>query len=292
MKQFRYWLEHLFLLSLHTICKIMPWTVASSLFGKIAEILGSNMAMNRKAVRHIRAALECNEDTAKDISRRHWNNLGRVMAEYPHLKKIATHHVRFQGLEHLERMRDDGQCGILFGAHLGNWEVLPHAFLHHADLAVHPVYRAPNNPMVDKRLHAYRSPEGRLIPYSKSRQGMMGMVKALKSGEHIGLLIDQKYNEGVDAPFFGMNAKTATAFIDMAQKYDCPLVPARCVREKDGFLIDVRPPLATKNRDTMDILNDAHTLLEQCIREYPDQWLWLHRRWKPEDLIKTTEGKE
>ncbi len=284
MKQLRYWIEHFFLILLHGFCKILPWHAASALFGKIAAFAGTRMAMNRKAVRNIRAALECDENAAKQIARGHWNNLGRVIAEYPHLKNIATHHVRFDGIQHLERLRDDGQAGILFGAHLGNWEVLPHALLHHVDLAMHPVYRAPNNPMVDKRLHHFRSPDGRLTPYSKSRQGMVGMVKALKNNEHLGLLIDQKYNEGVDAPFFGMNAKTGTAFIELAQKYDCPLVPLRCVREDDGFLIEARPPLAIKSRDVMDILADAHTLLEDWIKQHPDQWLWLHRRWKTEDL--------
>ena len=284
MKHFRYWIEHLFLIILHGFCKILPWTLASTTLGGFAGFVGPKMAINRKAVRHIRAALKCDEVTAQPIAKGHWNNLGRVIAEYPHLKKIATHHVRFSGIENLERMRDDGIGGVLFGAHLSNWEVLPHALLHHLDLAMHPVYRAPNNPMVDQRLHHFRAPDGRLTPYAKSRQGMIGMVKALKNNEHLGLLIDQKYNEGVDAQFFGMKAKTGTAFIELAQKYDCPLVPLRCVRETNGFLIEARPPLATKGRDVMDVLTDAHIILEDWIRQHPDQWLWLHRRWKNEDL--------
>lgn len=288
MKNIRYWFEHIMLLILHGICKLLPWRTASNLFGKIAEFLGTHMAMNRKAIRHIQAALQCDLETAQNISKRHFNNLGRVMAEYPHLKEIATHHVEFRGIENLHMLRDDNKCGVLFGAHLGNWEVLPHAMLHHTDLAAHPVYRAPNNSMVDERLHKYRSPDGSLIPYSKSRSGMVGMVKALKAGEHIGLLIDQKYNEGIDAPFFGMNAKTGTAFIEMAQKYDCPLVPVRCIRKKDGFIIEARPPLNIKDRSVTDILADAHSLLEDWIKENPDQWLWLHRRWKPEDLRDVT----
>ncbi len=284
MKKLKHSIEYTALLLIHGLSKLLPMSWASAMFGKIAEFLGTHMAINRKAIRHIEFALQCDNDTAQQISKRHFNNLGRVMAEYPHLQKIATHHVEFRGIEHLETLRDDNQCGILFGAHLGNWEVLPHALLHHVGLAMHPVYRAPNNPMVDKRLHHYRAPDGRLVPYSKSRQGMVGMVKALKAGEHLGLLIDQKYNEGTKANFFGMPAMTGTAFIDMAQKYECPLVPIRCIREKDKFIIDVRPPLATKGRETMDVLNDAHALLEQWIREYPSQWLWLHRRWKQEDL--------
>ena len=288
MKKFTYWLEHIALLTLHTACKMTPVTWASASMGWLVENLGTRMAMNRKAVRHIRAALGVSNAEARTIAKGHWNNLGRVMAEYPHLQKIATHHVEFKGMEHLERLRDDGKCGVLFGAHLANWEVIPHALLHHVGLAMHPVYRAPNNPFVDKRLHQYRSPDGKLIPYSKSRQGMVGMVKALRNGEHLGLLIDQKYNEGVTASFFGMPAKTGTAFIELAQKYDCPLVPIRCIRERDKFIIEALPPIAVKDRDVLDVLADAHNLLEKWIKQHPSQWLWIHRRWKPEDLRHVT----
>lgn len=288
MKKIRYWLEHIFLLCLHGLCRIFPWHVASNMFGRVAKFLGSHMAMNRKAVRHIRAALQCDETTANTIALGHWDNLGRVMAEFPHLKNIAENYIEFRGEEHLRALKDDNQCGILFGAHIGNWEVIPHALLHHFDLAMHPVYRAPNNPMVDKRLHKYRSPDGRLVPYSKSRQGMVGMVKALKSGEHLGLLIDQKYNEGVDAPFFGMNARTGTAFIELSQKYKCPLVPIRCIRENKKFIIEASAPIQTQDRDTMDVLNEAHTILEGWIEEHPSQWLWVHKRWKAEELRDVT----
>ena len=284
MKNFRYYLEHLLLLGIHAFCKIMPWRMASTLFGKLVATLFSPMARNRKAVRNVRAALHCSPDKAHEIAQKHWNNLGRVLAEFPHLRKIARNHVRFEGLEHIETLRDDGKAGILFGAHLGNWEVIPHALLRHADFAMHPVYRAPNNPYVDKRLHDYRSRGTRLVPYAKSRQGMTGMVKAVKNGEHLGLLIDQKYNEGIETEFFGMKARAGTAFIDMALKYNCPLVPIRCIREKDGFCIKVEPPLDIKNRDVPDILKEVHALLEKWIWEHPDQWLWSHRRWKLENL--------
>jgi KDO2-lipid IV(A) lauroyltransferase len=284
MTKIKYLFEHIGLLFIHGICKLLPWTWSSSLFGSFAKFLGTHMAMNRKAVRHIRAALGVTDHDAQIIAKEHWNNLGRVMAEYPHLQKIATHHVEFKGMEHLERLRNDGKCGVLFGAHLGNWEVIPHALLHHVGLATHPVYRAPNNPYVDKRLHKYRSPDGSLIPYSKSRQGMVGMVKALKSGEHLGLLVDQKYNEGITAPFFEMPAKTGTAFIELAQKFDCPLVPVRCIREKNKFVIEALPPIAVKGRDVLDVLADVHNLLEKWIKQYPSQWLWVHRRWKQQDL--------
>lgn len=279
----KHWIEHIGLLIFHGICKIVPYPYSSRLFGNLAAFLGSRMAMNRKAKRHIMNALQCDEDQAGTIAKGMWENLGRMMAEFPHLQTIAANHVKFNNIERLYALRDDGQGGVLFGAHLGNWEIIPHALLYHANLAMHPVYRAPNNKLVDKRLHRYRAPDGRLIPYSKSRQGMAGMVKALKSGEHLGLLIDQKYNEGVDALFFGLPAKTGTAFIELSQKYKCPLVPVRCIRNGNDFIIDVGEPISTQDRDTMDVLGEAHMLLEEWIKEYPPQWLWLHRRWKNKD---------
>lgn len=288
MKKLRYWIEHLSLLFIHFICKLFPWTWSSDFLGWLVSSIAPYMAVNRKPVQHIRAALQCTNDEALKISKKHWNNLGRVIAEFPNLKNIVENNVETKGFEHLTKLRDDGKCGILFGGHFGNWEVLPHAILHHAKLPAHPVYRAPNNPMVDKRLHKYRSPNGELTPYSKSRKGMAGMVRALKNGEHLGLLVDQKYNEGVTAQFFGMPAKTGVAFIELAQKFDCPLVGVRCVRKNNGFIIEAFPPIETKDRSTKDILNEVHVMLESWIKENPDQWLWVHRRWKKEDLRNVT----
>lgn len=274
--------EYAGLLIFHGICKLLPARQASRFTGFIIRHIGSRIGANKKAVTHIQRALHVNEQQAKIIAADMWDNLGRVFGEYPHLKTLAEKHTRIVGIEHLQALRDDGQAGVLFGAHLANWEVIPHAVLHHVGLAMHPVYRAPNNAYVDRKLHAYRSAGNSLVPYAKSRQGMMGMVKALKSGEHLGLLIDQKYNEGVIANFFGMPAKTGTAFIELAKKYNCPLVPLRCVREKDGFLIEALPPVQTEGRDVTDILNEAHAILESWILEHPAQWLWLHRRWMKE----------
>lgn len=286
MKNFKYRVEYAGLMILLWICRIVPWQKASGFLGWLAQTVGTRMAMNRKAVRHLQAAFPISDQTAKEIAAKHWNNLGRVMAEFPHLQALAQNHVTFKGTEHLEALKQDGHCGVLFGAHLGNWEVIPHALLHHFDLAMHPVYRAPNNPLVDRKLHQYRSPDGRLIPFSKSRQGMIGMVKALKGGEHLGMLIDQKYNEGLAADFFGMRAMTGTAFIELAQKFECPLVPIRCIRREDGegFIIEAFPPVPVENRSREEILSECHSLLEHWIREYPSQWLWIHRRWKMEDL--------
>ena len=280
----KYWLEYICLSGFLGLFKRLCPLKSGKRFGALISKIGVRISKNRTVTRNIRNALNVDETTALGISNGMWNNLGRVLFEYPHLQYLAKNNVVFKGGEHIENLRDDGQGGVLFGAHLANWEIILHALLHHYSFAMHPVYRAPNNPMVDKKLHAYRAPDGRLTPYSKSKQGMIGMMKALKKEKHLGLLIDQKLNEGITAPFFGMNANTGTAFIDMAKKYDCPLVPIRCIRTNDGFIIEASKPIKTDGRETTQILQEVHTLLESWINEHPEQWLWLHRRWKNEEL--------
>lgn len=280
----RYWLEYIALIAFLGLCKIIPYPYGPKLVAAIIALVGPLLAKNKIAVRHIQKALNVDLTTAYTISKGMWDNLGHVAGEYPQLQSIAKNHVIFKGEDYIKQLRDDGRPGILFGAHLGNWEVIPHALLHHFDFAMHPVYRAPNNPKADEILQEYRQANGRLNPYAKSVSGTVGMIKALKKGEHLGLLVDQKLNEGIMADFFGMPAKTGTAFIELAQKYDCPLVPIRCVRIAEGFLIEALPAIDIKGRETEDILADVHAILEQWIKDYPEQWLWLHRRWKKEDL--------
>lgn len=285
MKKIEHAIEYAILMFFLGISKILPRHIASTGYGSLISFFASGMAVNRKPYRHIQQALKTDKVETQRISEDMWMNLGRVLSEFPHLKTIAENDVTFVGGEYIEQLRDDGKCGVLFGAHLGNWEVIPHALISHYDFKMHPVYRAPNNKFVDKKLHAYRTPDNTLIAYPKSAAGMKGMMKALKSGEHLGLLIDQKYNEGVDAPFFGINARTGVAFIELAKKFDCPLVPIRCIRDYGtNFTIEVSAPIETKDRDVMDILAECHALLETWIKEYPEQWLWLHKRWRAEDL--------
>jgi KDO2-lipid IV(A) lauroyltransferase len=279
----KYWLEYIGLMAFLGIAGRLCPLKSGVRFGSIIAKIGVRLSKNRVVVRNIQNALHVDDKEAMRISKGMWSNLGRILFEYPHLEYLAKNNVTFQGDEHLKTLTTN-KGGILFGGHLGNWEIISHSLIHHHNIPVHPVYRAPNNPMVDKKLQEYRSTSQQLASYSKSKPGMIGMIKALKQGGILGLLIDQKLNEGVTVPFFDMNANTGIAFIDMAKKFDCPLVPMRSIRTESGFIMDVCPPIETKNRDTLDILNDVHALLEQWIREYPEQWLWLHRRWKTEEL--------
>jgi len=217
-----------------------------------------------------------------------WEHLGRVIAEYPHLGTLALDHTQIIGQENLQDALNNPKGAIFFGAHLGNWEINGAAVLLQCGREVALSYRAPNNPWCDKLLMRARTLGGQIPAYSKSRQGGKSMMETIKGGGALGILIDQKYNQGVNVPFFGLEAMTNPFFVQLAQKYGCALVPI-CNRRLDGasFSICVYEPLRVFEDDGAprpieEVISDAHALLEEFIRETPEQWLWLHRRWKDE----------
>lgn len=122
--------------------------------------------------------------------------------------------------------------------------------------------------------------------YPKSSKGMRDVFAALKNKRHIGILIDQKYNQGLAMPFFGRTAMTSPAFVQLAQKFNCPLHPARVERLKGAnFHITVFPKMEIEGREVEDVIKETHMMLETWITERPEQWLWLHNRWKNKDDI-------
>ena len=110
----------------------------------------------------------------------------------------------------------------------------------------------------------------------------------MREGTHFGAMMDQKLNEGVAVPFFGHDAMTATAPIDMALRCGGPIVPVRCIRLPDShFRVEISPPIefaitGDRKTDVLAALVEINKIIENWIREYPEQWFWLHRRWPKE----------
>ncbi|MEM7650699.1 MAG: lysophospholipid acyltransferase family protein [Pseudomonadota bacterium] len=285
--QIRYALEALGLSILLLIFKIMPAHWASNIGGWVGRNIGSRLAASRKARRNLERALpDLSEQRKDEIIAGMWDNLGRVMAEYPHLETLALDYTDIEGEEHMRIGLENPRGAIFFGAHFGNWEINTIAALTQFDEKVAPTYRAPNNPWSDKLLMRTRTLNGTLDAHSKSRQGGKGMIDDLKAGKSLGILIDQKYNEGVSVPFFGLEAMTNPFFVQLAQKYKASLVPL-CNRRLDNgrFSLTFYPALEVMNKDCSaravdEVIKDAHSLLEEWIEDKPEQWLWLHRRWK------------
>lgn len=286
MKHIRYALEAILLYILFFIFKILGVRRASNFGSWLGRSIGPKLAASRKAMRNIERAFPDFDETQKQKTLIDmWDNLGRVVAEYPHLKTLAQKYTDVKGADIIERYRADNQPFILFGGHIGNWELgacfVPELYGHELDIT----YRAPNNPFVDGLLMKCRQINERIGMHAKSRTAGKAIIGALKDKRSVGVLIDQKYNEGVAVPFFGEPAMTNPIFVQLAQKYKCPFIPARCERLENGrFEIELYEPIALFDendnpRAVEEVLSDAHTHMERWIKQAPAQWLWLHRRW-------------
>lgn len=282
MTRIRYGLEALLVRLMLLLFKAIGPDPASALGGWLGRTIGPRLAASRKALRNLDNSLP-EQDNHSAVIKGMWDNLGRVIAEYPHLRRIGRDRVTIINQDILESIKSHGGAVVLFTAHLGNWEIAPAVGLAH-DYPFDVIYRAPNNPIIDRLLCHYRGLNGAVKSYPKSRSGMRDVVRTIKNNHPIGILIDQKYNEGIAADFFGRPAMTSTAFIDLAKNYDALLCPVRIERLNGAnFQMTFYEPLDVSG-PVEKTLQKAHILLEGWIKQRPDQWLWLHRRWDSDKL--------
>jgi len=279
-----YPLEAVLLYLLYGIFAVLPIDVASGLGGSIGRTIGPRLPSTRTALRNLERAMpETTPERRREIVRGMWDNLGRVVAEYPHLDK-AWQRTEMVGGEFLRDLVKDGKPKLMFSAHIGNWEINPTGASHHLGFPVTSVYRRPNNPAVARLVdHARAATGSRFVP--KGRDGAREIMAVLKRKGGVCMMIDQKMNDGIPVPFFGMDAMTAPAIAQLALKFDCPIIPGYIQRSGGArFRQIVYPPLEmprTGNReeDIRLLMTRINATVEEWVRARPEQWLWLHKRW-------------
>jgi KDO2-lipid IV(A) lauroyltransferase len=222
-----------------------------------------------------------------------WENLGRQSVEYAFLRDLVDGFdperpgdgpVEVVGLEHVTALRDSGKPAILFGAHLGNFELTP-ALAAKLGLPVTGLFRPPTNPHIAAEIESRRSHfMGRMVVSGPG--AALEVADALKKGRHIGVLIDQRIEGGQVIPFFNRPTFSNPLVGVMARVFNCPVHGGYAVRLPDGrFRVVMTPPLELP-RDARGRIDAeganiiVHGMVEQWIRQYPEQWLWLHDRWR------------
>jgi KDO2-lipid IV(A) lauroyltransferase len=273
--------------ALFSVFESLPLDRASALGGALARRIGPLLGVSKQARRNInRAFPELSETEIGHVITGMWDNLGRVAAEYPHLQKIAVFEpggrVETHGFEHVDRAVATGRRMIVFSGHIANWEIGMLAGVQHG-ISVAQIYRAANNPLMDRMIARFRGDRGEFIP--KGAVAARRSIAALRRGAHLGLLADQKMNDGIPVPFFGRPAMTAPAIAVLALRFDCDVLPLR-VERLDGarFRVTVFPPLpltrsGEPHADAAALMARVNATLEAWIRDRPEQWLWVHRRW-------------
>lgn len=260
--------------------KAMKPRMASRAGGCLISALSPLFAKQNKLIdKHLLLFLPDADPAA--IRKGLWRHIGMMLGEYPHLGAALDGHPDFKwavrGLEHLAPA--EGKPAIYVSAHIGNWEMLP-IFTRRNGQPFHPVFRPPNNPQAAALLAKARTANGRLSSgFPKGRAGLREITEALRNGENVGMLVDQRHSGGVPIPFFGRMADTTPAPADLARKFEATMIPGRIIRNGPcDFTLDILPALDT-SRDSEAVMTELYGLFEGWIREHPEQWLWMHRRW-------------
>lgn len=274
--------------------RLLGPTRASNWGGAVARTIGPWLPVHRIALENIRAAYpEADEARVKEIALGAWENLGRTGAEYAHLDQLFDYdffdpkpdsRTEVVGIEHFIALRDDGRPGIIFSAHLGNWE-LPAICASKYGLDTTAIFREPNDPAVARAIHEVRSKTmGNL---QAARQGAAFIMSSvLEKGGHLGMLIDQHFTRGVTVPFFNRPALTNPILGKFARRFDCPVHGVRVIRlPGHRFRLELTPPLdlprdAEGHIDPAGAMAAMTAVVEGWVREHPEQWLWMHRRWR------------
>lgn len=291
LRRARYAAETVLAFFFYGLFRILPVAAASATGGFIMSAVGPRMGASRTARRNLlRAFPEKSDAEREEILRGMWDNLGRVIGEYPHLRSIVAR-IETDNAAVLDGLRPATDGGkhpvIFFAAHLANWEVSG-IFAAVEGFNINLVYRKPNNPGVDWLLRHARG--GHSVGHiSKGAAGAREMMATLRSGEALGLLMDQKLTEGIAVPFFGHPARTATAIAQFALKFKCPVIGVQVQRLPGArFKLKLHDPLPLPDTGDHDenvrqFITAINAMMEDWIRERPAEWLWLHKRWPDRD---------
>ncbi len=267
--------------------RLLSVDAASNLGGFLGRGIGPRLPVSARARRNLRLVFpDMGAAEIERIVRGMWDNLGRVAAEYPHLARITSvesGRVTLVDTDAVLALSDNKEAGVLAAAHLANWEVLAGVATQRG-IDITGVVREPNNPLVRPLIDRLRGTAGG----GRTPKGTTGAKKAievLRSGRVLALLFDQKMNNGIPVPFFGIEAMTVMAPAQLALRFGCPLMAVRTERTGPGrFRITAQGPLippGTGNRqeDVARLTAELNRILEGWIRAKPEDWLWLHRRW-------------
>jgi KDO2-lipid IV(A) lauroyltransferase len=261
----------------------------------IARRLGPLTAAHRIGRDNIAEAFpDMSDGERAAILRDAWDNLGRVACEYVHMDRIwdfdpahpdagrITASARTVAL--YEGLRDDGKPAIVFSAHLANWELPAIAAARHGiESAV--LYRTPNSPAVAREILRLRQDSmGTLVAAGMSAP--FKLARALERGQHIGMLVDQRFGRGPRIDFLGRPAMANPLLAQLARRFDCPVHGARAIRLPGGrFRLDLTEEIALP-RDAEGLIDvqaatqAMNDVIAGWVREHPGQWLWMHRRWR------------
>ena len=271
----------------------------ATVLGGLMRTVGPWLPEHKTGRENLRAAFpEKSPQEIENILAGVWDNLGRVAAEFAHIDRIVIHDpdrpersanpdviCDDATYARLKLLGDNTKPNLVFAAHLANWEIpalAPHTFGYPTSI----LYRRPNiggasDAIVELRARCM----GNMVAAGLDAPLKLG--RALENGENVALLVDQHTTQGVDVVFFGRWAKANPLIAQLARLTGAPIRGVRVWRLPEGnhfrgeFTDEIAPVRGADGRiDIQATMQSITNVIEGWVREHPEQWLWLHRRWR------------
>ncbi|MDE0088064.1 MAG: lysophospholipid acyltransferase family protein [Candidatus Poribacteria bacterium] len=268
----------------------LPRSVALT-FGGWLGALGFWFASQQRmlACEHIRQSLDiANGRRVKTIAKKCFENLGKTVVEFMQFPRINPKQIQrsvsFEGIQHVENALAQGKGAIILTGHFGNWELLA-ASISATVAPLSPIVRELRSPRLNALVSRYREKAG--YTTIDRDTGVRQALRCLKRNELLGIVADVDTTvNGVFVDFFGRPAYTPYSPVAFALKTGAAILPSFIIRQSDGtHRAIIEPPLVLKRCDEKEkelVFNTQKftKIIESYIRKYPEQWIWMHKRWK------------
>ncbi len=289
-RRLRHYLEAAFFFSGMAFFRLFGVERASSIGGWIGRVLISPSRASRRARANLTLAFpEKSPAEIEGIIRAMWSNLGSVGGEYAYLPLMHSvgpnPRIKISGFENVEAALARGKGIIPFSGHFANWEVLAYA-VRDSGIIGGTIVRPTNNPHVNRWLEKVRAENGMPDQIPKGPRGTRRVFALLRNRGHVCMMVDQRASEGIPALFFGHEVMTTPLPAALALKLGVALLPVSNERLPGArFHVRFHPLIELPNtgdyrRDLLVLTAKLTEFIESRVRERPEQWLWIHKRWQ------------
>ena len=285
MKKIIYFIEFIFVYILFIIFKLLGYKISSNLGFVIGKFCGPIFRSKNSIIENIKKSNISIKQNYNQVARNVLGNYGRIFSEYPFLKNFRNgdldSFIELNGKNYLEIIKKEKKNVVFVSGHFNNFELMAMQ-IEKVGIELSAIYRPLNNNFLNKIMEKIRTKYICKNQIKKGRAGTRQIIKDLKKGNSVALMIDQRVREGSKVNFFGNLASTTTIPAQLIKKYNCELVPIYIERkDKYYFKMHISKPIkVNSNKTTEDITLFLNTVLEKMILKNVDQWIWTHDRWK------------
>ena len=285
MKKLIYFIEFVFVYFLFIFFKLLGYRISSNLGNLIGKFFGPIFRSKKLIVENLKKSNISLKQDYIEVASNVLGNYGRIFAEYPFLKNFRKgeldNFIIINGKNYLENILKEKKRAVFVSGHFNNFELMAMQ-LEKSGIELSAIYRPLNNIFLNKIMEQIRT---KYICKNQIKKGMAGtrqIIKNLKKGSSVALMIDQRVREGSKVKFFGNLATTTTIPAQLIKKYKCELVPIYIERkEKHYFKMHISKPIKVNSKKTTEeITLFLNSVLEKMILKNPEQWIWTHDRWK------------